>query len=260
MRLGNETIRCARCRAVLSPGAKCRDEVAPPVKGPPVDSGLQGAVVPMSHTAATLCIGRPPIDLDDWQLDEELHLVQRWVRTASAVERRWNDSGTAPDAAHHRLPATHASYPNLAAKAGLAGRTRRTCYAKRLFSWAIMSLSVMMFACGSVLLAWSLFTGRDDLWSLGLPLTLAGQAGLIIGLVMQLEGLWQSNRETSSTLDELDDQLKSLRHATTLLSTTHGSFAQSFYVHMAEGASPQLMLADLKGQLDMLALKLANQQ
>ena len=42
----------------------------------------------------------------------------------------------------------------------------------------------------------------------------------------------------------------------TLLGTSHGSPAGSFYAHMARGASPQLLLADLKSQLDLLAVKL----
>jgi hypothetical protein len=51
-----------------------------------------------------------------------------------------------------------------------------------------------------------------------------------------------------------------VRHATTLLTTTKNASAQSFYAHMAEGASPQLLLADLKGQLDLLAQQMASQK
>ncbi len=118
----------------------------------------------------------------------------------------------------------------------------------------------MTFVCGAVLLGWSFVEARSELWNLGMPLTLFGQAALLIGLILQLDGLWQSNRETASTLDELDDEVHNLRHATTLLTSTHSTSAQSFYVHMADGASPQLLLADLKGQLDLLAMKLANER
>ena len=93
-----------------------------------------------------------------------------------------------------------------------------------------------------------------------MPLTLAGQVVLIIGLVLQLDGLWQSNRETTNTLDELDEQLENLRHATTLLSTTHSTSAQSFYAHMAVGANSALLMADLKGQMDMLAIQMAKER
>jgi hypothetical protein len=41
------------------------------------------------------------------------------------------------------------------------------------------------------------------------------------------------------------------------MSSTHSTHGQSFYAHMAEGASPHLLLADVKGQLDVIAMRLA---
>ena len=120
-----------------------------------------------------------------------------------------------------------------------------------------MSLGLAAFACGAVLLVWSLVGGRDDLWPIGLPLALIGQAGLIVGLVFQLDGLWHTSRKTEHAIGQLDDELARVRHATTLLSTSRTSPAQSFYVHLAEGASPHLLLADLKGQLDLLAQQMS---
>ena len=115
----------------------------------------------------------------------------------------------------------------------------------------------MALACGGVLIAWSLFAERPDLWSLGMPLAVVGQGGLVIGLLMQLDGLWQSSKKTDETLSQLGGKLHDLAHTTTMLGTTRSTAAQSFYVHMAEGASPHLLLADLKGQLDLLAERLA---
>ena len=115
----------------------------------------------------------------------------------------------------------------------------------------------MALACGGVLIAWSLLGSRDDLWSLGMPLAVVGQGGLVIGLLLQLDGLWQSSQKTEDTLTQLDGKLHDLAHTTTMLGTTRSTPAQSFYVHMAEGASPHLLLADLKGQLDLLADRLA---
>jgi hypothetical protein len=117
----------------------------------------------------------------------------------------------------------------------------------------------MAFVCGAVLLIWSYVEQRDELWSIGLPFALVGQAGLIIGLVLQLDGLSQNNRRTSETLYELDDQLHELKQAATQLTVAHSSPSQSFYAHFADGAQPHLLLADLKGQLDLLATKLAKQ-
>jgi hypothetical protein len=108
-----------------------------------------------------------------------------------------------------------------------------------------------------MLLAWSLVGKREDLWPIGVPLALIGQAGLILGLVLQLDGLWTTSRSTAAALSELDGELKNVRQATTLLSTSRSGGAQSFYLHLAEGASPQLLLADLKGQMDLLAQQMA---
>jgi len=121
-------------------------------------------------------------------------------------------------------------------------------------------LGSMCFVCGVVLLGWAYASGRGELWSLGIPLTLVGQAGLIVGLVFQLENLWRTNRDTTHALDQLDEQLDQLQHTTTLMTTTHTGAAQSFYAHMAENAAPHLLLADLKGQLDLLAVKLSHER
>jgi len=127
-------------------------------------------------------------------------------------------------------------------------------------AWSILSLGLVAFIFGGALLAWSFVAGRGDLWAWGMPVTLGGQALLLIGVVLQLDGLWQNNCQTAEALDELDEQIGSLRHSTSLLGSTHGTAAQSFYAHVAGGASPQMLLADLKGQLDILSVKLAQEK
>jgi hypothetical protein len=125
-------------------------------------------------------------------------------------------------------------------------------------SWLLLSGGLMSFVFGAVLLicAWSL--SRPELWTLGLPIAMVGQSGLLIGLVLQIDGLWRTNRRASVSLDELDGEVRELRHAATMLTTTHSSPASSFYAHFAEGASPHLLVADLKGQLDLLTQKMGD--
>jgi hypothetical protein len=126
-----------------------------------------------------------------------------------------------------------------------------------VLAWSALSFGVMALVFGGVLLAWSYWSGRPELWTLGLPFALGGQAGLILGLVLQLDGLWQSNHDAAAALTELDEQIDELRQATSLLATSHSGHAQSFYYHLAEGASPHMLLSDLKGQLDLLAMRMA---
>jgi hypothetical protein len=193
---------------------------------------------------------RPPIALDDWELDDDLCAVDR---LASSL----------------RIDSGHASMPPRPAMADRQSsqspevrrdRRRRRKPVAIALAWSILSLGLVAFIFGGALLAWSFVASRGDLWAWGMPLTLGGQALLLIGVVLQLDGLWQNNCQTAEALDELDEQIGSLRHSTSLLGSTHSTAAQSFYAHVADGASPQMLLADLKGQLDILAVKLAQQK
>ena len=178
---------------------------------------------------------------DDWELDADLRGVERLIGTLKASRF---DPGEMAVARPRSFP------QEIKARREPNNAERRKSHA---LAWCILAMGLATFACGAVLLGWSFIAERDDLWPLGLPLALVGQAGLIIGLMLQLDGLWQSSHQTSQTLTELDNELDRVRHATTLLTTTKNASAQSFYAHMAEGATPQLLLADLKGQLDLLA-------
>ncbi len=174
---------------------------------------------------------------------------------------------------HHKQSATNVPAPNFlplpvamqgygAATVNTAAdyRNEEPASTKRRGSrlgWCLLAIGLMAFACGGVLLGWSLVQSRNDLWTLGMPIMLGGQFGLLIGLILQFDYLWQNNRQTSDELHRVDQRLHDLNHSTTLLGTTHSSAAQAFYGHLAEGANPQLLLADLKSQIDLLAVKMS---
>ena len=206
-------------------------------------------------------VAPPPIKLDDWELDEQLRRAEQIVKSV----RHSDGISTQPnvDPAHEAIVGWHARVAESRRLEDYLPAPVEESHPKRrgnLFSWSLLSLGMMCLVCGGVLLGWSIVGSRPDLWSIGLPLALAGQAGLLIGFVLQLDGLWQNSRRTTDTLSNLDERLSELRTATSLLSTTHGGPAQSFYAHMAEGASPHLLVADLKGQIDMLAVRMANER
>jgi hypothetical protein len=196
----------------------------------------------VGQTTRSQDITRLTLPEEDWKLEADIRSVHRLVDNLRG-KRRIDPPSSLAEPHRERAPilkaertSEHAAVP----KSNLA-------------AWAILSVGLATFACGAVLLGWAYAAGREDLWPIGMPLTLIGQAGLILGLVLQLDGLWQSSHQTQQTLVTLDDELTRVRQATTLLSTSHSGPAQSFYAHMAEGATPQLLLADLKGQLDLLA-------
>jgi hypothetical protein len=166
------------------------------------------------------------------------------MTTASQASRRVARPNVADDA---KSPAARAASP----------RVRRRSSS---LAWMALAFGLMAFVCGAMLLGWSLVAGRSELWNVGLPIALVGQFALLFGLIWQLDGLWQGNRDAADKLDDVDGRLDDLKKTATLLTTAHSSPAQAFYVHMASGAGPQLLLADLKGQLDLLALQMADER
>lgn len=198
----------------------------------------------------------PRPDLEDWDLEPQLRATERLLKGLRQTAPAESVMATHPP--HAQAPAWHVPVtteePPRARQKNLVPEKAEK---SGTMAWACLSLGVMALACGLVLIVWSLAGSRDDLWSLGLPLAVVGQGGLVIGLLLQQSGLWQSNQKTDETLTLLDGKLHDLAHTTTMLGTTRSTPAQSFYVHMAEGASPHLLLADLKGQLDLLAERLA---
>lgn len=241
-------IRCAYCRSEL---AGRREEEQSGVRGQETGGRGQEADDAAESPVPVLAFVPPPA-VDDWEADTELRRVERLVKVVRHAHERCDPLRTLdcalPTGEQPTAPNPQSAIPDpQSPPAGLA-------------AWACLTLGLMAFVCGGVLVGWSFVADRGDLWSLGLPLTLGGQVGLVLGLLLQLDGLSQSTRRTEQTLTDLDGQLGQLREVTALVSATHSAPAHSFYAHLSEGASPQILLADLKGQLDLLAQQMARQR
>ena len=109
--------------------------------------------------------------------------------------------------------------------------------------WAVLSLGVAAFVCGGVLMTWSFVAQRPELWRTGIPVLLVGQIGLLVGLILQLDRLWHENRHTTR-VDRLDHRL-------------HESIASRR--SPTEQSSANQILADLRGQLDLLSDRLSQE-
>jgi hypothetical protein len=88
------------------------------------------------------------------------------------------------------------------------------------------------------------------------PVILAGQISLLLGLVLQLDRIWRDSRRAAAKMETVDEEIHDLKTAASLLGTTHGP-SSAFYAHWAGGAGPEVLLSDLKSQLDLLAVKLS---
>ena len=196
-------------------------------------------------------------------MGEQLRDIQRALRTAKPKDRQseavYRRESARFDLPHAELPALHAPPANPPAKRRKPAAGRRGA-APAVVTWLALALGTTGFVCGGILLGWSLVTGRQELWNIGLPVALVGQIALLVGLVLQLDRLWRDNREAAAKLDDVDEQLHDLKAATTLLGTAQGPAATTFYAHFAGGASPQLLLTDLKSQIDLLAMRIAQDE
>jgi hypothetical protein len=197
-------MRCTRCERDLdgiplvpTPSAgiakKRSDEVAPPTPQIALRRGLLADA--------------------DWQLEADLRGIHRLIHSLRARSAEDSLATTIPKP-HLREPYAavrsqpHETIPEPSAKQATGATTASLV---QVVGWLILSIGLAIFACGSVLLGWTLIAGREDLWRLGMPLAVIGQSGLVLGLVLQLNGLWVAHRKSAAALSDLDDEFKQVR-------------------------------------------------
>jgi hypothetical protein len=79
-------------------------------------------------------------------------------------------------------------------------------------AWLFLGLGLMALACGSVMLGWSIATQREDLWSLGIPLALGGQAAIIFGLISIVEGASHRQKLVAASLEDHRQRLTMMQN------------------------------------------------
>src|SRR5262245_39831460 len=131
----------------------------------------EGSTPPDSASIKRLLLD--PLVENHWQLEAELRSVERLVRSLRD-ERPSGQPPLAVDEPHANPAGWHVPAAEPRAPVEEAKPTSHA------IAWTILSLGLAVFACGGVLLGWSLIGGRDDLWPVGMPLALIGQAGLIL--------------------------------------------------------------------------------
>ncbi|HVT29068.1 MAG TPA: hypothetical protein VHE81_13725, partial [Lacipirellulaceae bacterium] len=128
----------------------------------------------------------------------------------------------------------------------------------QVVAWLVVIVGVLALAGGVGLIAWSLSTQQMPYWNLALGLTLGGQGTLILGLVLVTSRLWRNSRYATTKLQEVHSRLGQLQHAAESLAATRAGGAPAFYADLVRGASPHVLLANIKGQVDQLATRLSS--
>jgi len=244
---------CARCSAPFAPIA------------PQTEHTHRAAP---NEQAAGATIQRPPA-YDGWEIEEQLRHAFRVLgagRTAASKHEPPSDRPRRRLDAGHRLPGPHAKKTRRKPRridrpAAIEKMRKSPSFGDRLlaaFVWLTLSLGTMAFGCGLALLGWSAYSHSQELWTFGAPIVLGGQIALVLGLVLQLDRIWRDNRQSAARLQRVDEQIHDLKTTTSLLSTTHAP-STAFYAHWAGGAGADILLTDLKSQLDLLAVKLAKE-
>lgn len=180
--------------------------------------------------------------MSDWSLDETLQDAEHLVRSIAT------DAARAP---HQH--AWHASRgPKYVRAGGEAAAWEPFAEANSPISASrlVLAAALAVFVCGVALISLAVVGQRPVLWQLGIPLALTGQVAVLAVVVWQLNAAWSGNRATGVARHAVDDQGGGLRGE---WSKTQHSNRDAFYDHLAEGAGPETLLADLKDQLEVLS-------
>ncbi len=205
-----------------------------------------------------------PFRTDDWAARQRVRNVARELRRPNpaaihatnriAADRMRLDppndlfvqfeKATAPGFANATLPTSTAAIQQ---KQALNGG--------QLFAWLVVVTGALVLSAGVATIAWSLSSHDLHYWNLALGLAIGGQGALILGLVMLIARLWRSSRYAAAKLQDVHARLGQVQQAAEAWNANRASSAPAFYADLVRGASPHIMLANLKGQVDQLATR-----
>lgn len=211
-----------------------------------------------------------PFRNDDWQTRQTTRKLVRELRRPGVGETKSSPSVTSAFRERRRFEPPQDLFTQIdlatAVKATAdvprptdnAGPQARRTDATQIAAWFIVILGTIALAGGIGLIGWSLSAGEMAYWNLALGLALGGQGTLILGLVLVASRLWRSSRYAAGKLQEVHSRLGQLQQTAEVLTTMRSGGAPAFYADLVRGASPHVLLTNLKGQLDQLATRLGS--
>lgn len=243
-RSGTTRLACSRCSATLRPPHA-------------VDISEAGIALD-DKVALELVDSRPPLVADDWQLRRRTRALGRKLRHDAAGTQRRVDPPENLFADLAEQTSAPIVDPGSYSRPTQAARSPRPEFGQ-FAAWFVTFLGFTSLSAGLGMIGWSIAHGGSEYWDHALALTLAGQGILIFGLVLVVTRLWRNSRYASGKLQEVHVELGQLQRTADALTAMRGGGAPAFYAELVRGASPQMLLTNLKGQLDQLATRLNGQ-
>jgi hypothetical protein len=216
-------------------------------------------------TPARASASAAPFRTDDWAARQRVRNVARELRRPNpaaihATNRVASDrlrldppndlfvqfeQATAPGFANATLPTSTTAI-----------QQQQAPHTGQLLAWLVVVTSALVLSTGLGTIAWSLSSHDLRYWNLAIGLSIGGQGGLILGLVMLIARLWRSSRYAAAKLHDVHARLGQVQQAAEAWNANRASSAPAFYADLVRGASPHIMLANLKGQVDQLATRM----
>jgi hypothetical protein len=223
----------------------------------PHSTGISDEGIALDEPVVARACAAPP-KLDDWQsrhrtrrLGRELRRSSPGAPVASPLERLPNNPRRfdPPADLFDRTPVPTPTY----SPTSNSSAPRRSKGGQAI-AWFLVMTGLAALSGGLGGGAWSLATNRGEYWNAFVGLMLGGQGALIFGLVLAVSRLWRSSRFAAGKLQDVHARLGELQRMAETLAAQRGS-APAFYADLARSAPPQMLVANLKGQLDQLAAR-----
>ena len=221
--------------------------------------------IALDEPAAAIAAAAPPLRSENWSSRHVRNLGRELRRTTPAAR---NAATRIPHGRHRFDPPQNLfdqieqlTAPSVARISpqpiAASSPWSRRSEGSQVAAWLVVVVGALALVAGIGLVAWSLSAQQMTYWNLALGLTLGGQGTLILGLVLVVSRLWRSSRYAANKLQEVHTRLGNLQHAADALAAMRSGGAPAFYADLVRGASPQVLLANLKGQVDQLATQLS---
>lgn len=248
-------LHCPRCNKVLRP----------PHAVKLCDDGIE-----LDHEPAiTVVRDSPPLVADDWQLRRRSRELGRKLRIEPGTPRTISHAQSELRAADHanQTSGVFQEFEKLTAspivEPASHSEPRRSPSPQpeggQFLAWFVTLGGIVALAGGIGSLAWIIAHDAGIWWNHALALTLAGQGLLILGLALVVTRLWRNSRHASGKLQAVHADLAQLQRTADAISAMRAGGAPAFYADLVRGASPQMLLTNLKGQIDQLSSRLGGE-